>query len=74
MSIMRCTIHDRSWDSDFLEECPECVTQEEDGYYCGGCKGYIDEDDFKHGVCLQCEERGVPIIKNGNLRVKKICL
>lgn len=24
MSIMRCEKHDRSWDSDMLEECPLC--------------------------------------------------
>ena len=27
MSIMRCEKHDRLWDSDFLDECPECEAE-----------------------------------------------
>lgn len=34
MSIMRCEKHDRSWDSDKLEECPACATLPE----CGALK------------------------------------
>ena len=30
MSIMYCEKHDRRWDSDFLEECPQCENEEVD--------------------------------------------
>jgi len=25
MSIMRCDKHDRRWDSDYMENCPQCA-------------------------------------------------
>ena len=34
MSIMYCEKHDRRWDSDKLEECPLCETQQEQCVVC----------------------------------------
>lgn len=28
MSMMRCEKHDREWDSDIYEDCPECIDEE----------------------------------------------
>ena len=44
MSIILCEKHYRRWDSDFLEECPECGNEP----VCGG------PDNF----CLVAEARG----------------
>ena len=27
MSICRCLIHDKPWDSDIMEECPDCSSK-----------------------------------------------
>lgn len=27
MSIMYCHEHDRSWDMDYVEECPQCIDE-----------------------------------------------
>lgn len=33
MSLIRCEQHDRPFDSDFIEHCPQC----EDDLFCEGC-------------------------------------
>jgi len=57
MSIERCSIHQVRWDSDFMEECPSCLTAQveaamtHDPYeceyeHCRQCREYwIDEKD-----------------------------
>lgn len=53
MSICRCKIHDKKWDSDFLECCPGCEghlvslknLEHQFSSFIQSCKSYLPEDD-----------------------------
>ena len=53
MSLIKCDRHDRFYDSDWDDTCPDCAGHPQ--YFCGDCDRYEDDPMFIDlEQCSQC--------------------